>query len=167
MSEDAEVMRTAEATEDVNTIVLPTVPIRFQIAPGTGAGLGIENAAYTITVNGTQYSTGSTNADGEVMVPLCPSGAVVRIFETEYTVTIHADGLVDITTLRGRQKRLDHLGYLTGYQLTPIASDVPDDGTDGPRTQQAIMNFQTDTNLTIDGDIGAQTEGQLRTDTHE
>jgi peptidoglycan hydrolase-like protein with peptidoglycan-binding domain len=163
----AEIMRVAAELAAVNTLVLPQVPIRFQIGPGTGAGLGIQGATYVITVNGTQYSTGQTTADGEVMVPLVPGGAVVRIFDTEYTVTIHADGLVDITTMRGRQKRLDHLGYLTGYQLTAIASDVPDDGNDGPRTQQAIMNFQTDTTIDIDGDIGPQTEQKLRDETHE
>ncbi len=165
--QDAAVMRTGAELEDVNTIVLPQVPIRFQIAPGTGAGLGIQGATYVVTVNGTQFATGQTNADGEVMVPLTPGGAVVRVFETEYTVTLHADGFVDITTMRGRQKRLDHLGYVTGYQLTPIASDTPDDGTDGPRTQQAIMNFQTDTGITIDGEIGAQTEQKMRDETHE
>ena len=38
---------------------------------------------------------------------------------------------------------------------------APDDGTDGTRTQQGIMNFQTDTVLTIDGDIGANTKTKL------
>jgi hypothetical protein len=164
---DAEIMRNVAERDEVNTLVLHCVPIRFQIAPGTGAGLGIQGVNYVVTVNGTPFATGQTNADGEVQVPLVAGGATVRIFDTDYLVTPHPDGLVDITTRRGRQKRLDHLGYMTGYQLGPIANDVPDDDRDGTRTQQAIMNFQTDTGLTIDGDIGNKTEGKLRDETHE
>jgi hypothetical protein len=164
---DAEIMRVAAGREDVNILVLPCVPIRFQIAPGTAAGLGIQGASYVVTVNGTGFATGQTNADGEVQVPLVAGGATVRIFDTDYLVTPHPDGFVDVTTRRGQQKRLDHLGYMNGYQLTPIASDITDDDVDGTRTQQALLNFQTDTGLTIDGDGGAHTEQKMRDETHE
>ncbi len=163
----ARIMRNAAERDDVNTLVLHCVPIRFQIAPGTAAGLGIQGASYTVTVNGAQFATGQTNADGEVQVPLVADGATVRIFDTDYFVTPHPDGFVDVATLRGQQKRLDHLGYMTGYQLSPIANATPDDATDGTRTQQALLNFQTDTGITIDADVGPQTKQKMQDETHE
>lgn len=163
----APVTRTSEGEDVLNTLVITrdVVKIRFQIAPGTGAGLGIADVDYKILSGGTEIVSGKTTADGEVEIPLQPllTGAVtVKIFDTDYNVTLHK-GLEAVTTLKGQQKRIDILGYMTGYQRDPIANDVPDDGTDGARTQQSIMNVQTDGNLTIDGDIGNQTRTELTT----
>lgn len=163
----APVGRTSEGEDLVNTlaVVNEVVKIRFQIAPGTDAGLGIASADYEILVGGAQHSTGQTNADGEVEVPLQPlltGPVVVRIFGSDYNLTLHA-GLQAVTTLAGQQKRYDILGYITGYQLNTVGNNPPDDGTDGVRTQQAIMNFQTDSNLAIDGTVGNQTRTNLTT----
>lgn len=162
-----EVMRTLAGLTGLNVLTLLTVPVRFQIAPGTSANLGISDVDYTISVAGAQVTIGRTGANGEVSVPLLAflGGVppVLRIFDTDFSLIVHP-GLQPIGGLDGRQRRLEHLGYLTGYQLVAIGGATPDDNVDGPRTQQAIMNFQMDNTLTVDGDIGAQTTNKLRGD---
>lgn len=163
----APVARTSEGEDILNTLVVSRdiVKIRFQIAPGTDANLGIADVEYKLLSGGTEIGDGKTTTDGEVEIPLQPllTGAVtVKIFDTDYNVTLHK-GLEAATTRKGQQKRMDILGYLTGYQRDPIGNDVPDDGRDGTRTQQSIMNLQTDSNIDIDGDIGNQTRTQLTT----
>lgn len=164
-SNNAPVTRTSEGEDLVNTLtaIRDVVKIRFQIAPGTGAGLGIANADFRILSGGTEITSGQTNADGEVEVPLQPlltGNVTVRIFDSDYNLTLHG-GLEAVTTLRGQQKRYDIMGYITGYQLTTVGNAAPDDGRDGSKTQQAIMNVQTDGNLSIDGTVGNQTRTEL------
>lgn len=146
------------------TLTIATAKLRFQIAPGGGSGLGITDARYSLCADGVEFASGQTDANGEVRIPLLPlfSGTVVlRVFGTEYNLSLHPK-LQASASLPGQQKRLDILGYMTGYQLLEIANDVPDDGRDGARTQQAIMNIQTDKSLRIDGEMGPQTTGALR-----
>lgn len=50
------------------------------------------------------------------------------------------------------QTRLDHLGFEPG----------PIDGVFGPQTKQAVIDFQKDRNLQVDGLVGLETEGALR-----
>ena len=164
---DALVTRCFDDEDLVNTLtaIREVVKIRFQIAPGTEAGLGIANAAYRILSGDTEIANGQTNADGEVEVPLQPllTGPVtVRIFDSDYDLSLHA-GLDAATTLAGQQKRYDILGYITGYQLGTPGNAAPDDGRDGTRTQQALMNVQADSNISIDGTVGNQTRTQLTT----
>lgn len=163
----APVGRTSEGEDLANTLaaITDTVKIRFQIAPGTDAGLGIASADYRILVGGTEHSTGQTTADGEIEVPLQPlltGNVVVRIFDSDFNLTLHG-GLQAVTTLTGQQKRYDILGYMSGYQLSAPGNSPPDDGSDGSRTQQSIMNLQTDSNLAIDGAVGRNTRNQLTT----
>lgn len=163
----APVGRASEGEDLANTltVIREVVRIRFQIAPGTDAGLGIANADYRILVGGSEIASGQTNADGEIEVPLQPllTGTVtVRIFESDYNLTLHR-GLDAVNTLAGQQKRMDILGYMTGYQLDLPGNSAPDDGRDNPRTQQAIMNVQADSNISIDGTVGNQTRNQLTT----
>ena len=161
----APVTRTSEGEDLVNTLVVSrdVVKIRYQIAPGTEAGLGIANADFKILSGGTEIKSGKTNADGEIEVPLQPllTGAVtVNIFGTDFNLTLHK-GLEVVTNRRGQQKRFDILGYITGYQRDPVANNVPDDNRDSTRFQQSIMNLQTDSNLDIDGIIGNNTRNDL------
>lgn len=162
---DVEVARTMADLMGLNVLTLATIPLRFQIAPGTAASLGIANVDFAISFDGSEIASGQTTADGEVSIPLLAlmggSPAVLRIFDTDFNLTLHP-GLQAVSGLDGRQRRLEHLGYMTGYQLVVIGGDQPDDNTDGPRTQQAIMNFQMDESLTIDGDIGNQTSGKIK-----
>lgn len=161
----APVGRTSEGEDLVNTLtaVREVVKVRFQIAPGAGANLGIADADYKILSGTTELSSGKTTADGEIEVPLQPllTGAVtVRIFESDFNLTLHS-GLEAVTTIKGQQKRYDILGYNTGYLRDVVGNSAPDDGQDGSKTQQSIMNIQTDGNLSIDGTVGNQTRTEL------
>jgi hypothetical protein len=158
------VMRTAAKLSTGNVFVFRKVPLRFQITPGTQEGVGIAGLDYTITLDGKIVGTGTTDADGEVEVPLdalIQGSPVLRILDTDYHLHLHP-GLQPLDTLAGQQKRLDHLGYMTGYLTEPIGSAVPDDGVDSPRTQQAIMNFQMDREaVAIHGDMSSETIADL------
>lgn len=163
----APIGRTSEGEDLVNTLtaVREVVKVRFQIGPGTGASLGIADADYKIMSGTTELASGKTTADGEIEVPLQPllTGAVtVRIFESDFNLTLHS-GLENVSTLKGQQKRYDILGYHTGYLRDVVGNSAPDDGRDGTKTQQCIMNFQTDGNLSIDGTVGNQTRTDLTT----
>jgi len=136
--------------------------VRFQICGGEPNGLGISGAEYILLRNGVEIARGSTDGNGEVPIEYLPGeGHVLRLFNTDYPIHLHA-GLQPLTSLEGLQKRLDVLGYMTGYLLSPIENDTPDDGDDGPRTQQSVMNFQLDHNLLLDGIVGNQTRNALQ-----
>jgi len=130
-----------------NMLTLGILKVRFQLAPGAGDDLGIANADYTIAFEGEDEPRhqGKTNAAGEVPVPVLDLVAgmlgsaplVIEILGTRYALRLHP-GLESMKSFKGLQKRLDALGYMTGYQLEPLGNAKPDDGLDGPRTQQAI-----------------------------
>jgi hypothetical protein len=159
---DALIARTADALSQLNTLAIPVVRIRFQICPGVDAGIGIAAAPYTVSAGGAQFKSDVTDANGEVTVPILlitMGGVVLRIFDTDYPLSFHV--LRAVNTIPGQQKRLDVLGYITGYLLNPLGNRPIDDGNDSGRFQQAINNFQTDQTIAIDGDIGPQTRGRL------
>lgn len=144
------------------TLQKKTLRIRFQICGGEVDGLGIAGAEYVFTRSDGERAEGKTDENGEVKIEYVSGQThAIRIFGTDYRVRLHR-GYEEIGTLEGIQKRLDTLGYMTGYLLEPIGNDVPDDGLDGPRTQQAIMNFQADHGLAIDGVPGARTKEALQ-----
>ena len=159
---EARVTRTSEGLTILNTLVMPTVRLRFQICPGTDAGLGIAGAPYQVLLNGTKLKDDTTDANGEATVEILvilQGGAVLHIFDTDYDLSFSI--LKALTTTDGQQKRLEVMGYFTGYQLTVFPSGPVDDGTDSTGFQQAIMNFQTDQVLAMDGIIGPKTRGAM------
>ncbi len=158
------ISRTLTGLLGVNTLVTAVCKIRFQIAPGTAGGLGIGGAPFALSLAGAILVNGTVTADGEVTIPLLLAlggGLVLRVFDTDYPITIR-DDYQDASTLAGQQRRLDVLGYLSGYQLRQADNAAADDGKDGPRTQQSIMNFQMDQHLAIDGEVGPRTTAALR-----
>ncbi|WP_394845908.1 peptidoglycan-binding protein [Pendulispora brunnea] len=154
-------MRTMPGSASYNTVRLPTtIPVRFQLAPGTGPNLGIANADYTVGLEGEPpLAQGKTDATGQVPVLLAAfwvGTPIIEILGTRYEVHLHSE-LASIKTLAGVQKRLDALGYMTGYQLVPIGDAEPADGVDGARTQQAILNFQSDHEFVMNGFLSNET----------
>ncbi|MFT6908785.1 MAG: hypothetical protein ACJAS1_005489 [Oleiphilaceae bacterium] len=150
---------TAEASR--NALTLRRVKIRFQFAGGADDTLGIEGARWTLTSGKSQVGTGRTAANGEVSFLMSSSETLVlQIFGTQYNVSLHAL-LQAVTELSGQQKRLDGLGYMAGYQSTPIGDDEPDDGDDGARTRQATLNLQTDSAMAMDSVMGQRTRQKL------
>jgi hypothetical protein len=165
---EALVARTSQDQQGVNTIVVLTYPVRFQLAPGAANGLGIVGADFVVTAGGVEIANGTTDANGEVQIPIFPlfSGPVtVTIFETDYVFSFHPEAKID--ALAGVQQRLEKLGYMSGYLLAPLGSAATDTNKDDAKTQQALMNFQCDENLTLDGRVGPETRGALasRTET--
>jgi hypothetical protein len=158
------VARTLSGVNSLNTLIVPTFSILFQFAPGRQSGVGIAGAPFQIFAAGQQIGGGTTLATGEVPVPIAPvfftPPVVVRIFDTDYKITI---GPSDVSeTLPGWQKRLEMLGYMTGYELKPIGSARADDNDNGPRTQQSVLNFQLDQGLSVDGSLGKKTSDTLK-----
>ena len=155
--------RSNESLLTRNVLALRQVKLRFQIAGGTGSDLGTANAPFTVSLGDLQVAAGQTDANGELTVLIAPGEVLqVQVLDTTYNVSFGA--VMDaVSTLRGQQKRLDVLGYLTGQLLTALGNSVPDDNTDGARTRQAALNFQTDQNLIIDADIGTNTRNALHT----
>ena len=60
-------------------------------------------------------------------------------------------GYINLDELEGVQTALNKLGYDPGVI----------DGKDGPNTQKAVRQFQTDTEIKVDGIAGPQTKGTL------
>ena len=161
---EARLTRTSQGLTVLNTLVMPTVRLRFQICPGTEAGLGIANVPYDVILNGTKVKGDVTDANGEATVEILviqQGGAVLRIFDTDYNLSFSL--LRALSTTQGQQKRLEVLGYFTGYQLVALLNNPIDDGVDTPRFQQAIMNFQTDQVLAMDGVVGPNTRAKMKT----
>lgn len=160
---EARVCRTSEGETVLNTLVMPTVRLRFQICPGTDGGLGIAGVAYQVLLNGAKLKDDTTDANGEATVEILvilQGGAVLHIFDTDYNLSFSI--LKALTTTEGQQKRLEVMGYFTGYQLVEQLNSAIDDGNDTPAFQQAIMNFQTDQVLAMDGNIGPKTRDAMQ-----
>lgn len=164
---DIDVMRALADLSTTNVLTLATIPLRFQIAPGAASGLGVANLDFSILVDGAEVASGTTDSNGELAVPLLAllvARPILHILDTDYSLRLHPD-LEVISGLDGQQIRLAQLGYMIGHQLTDVDNDVADDdGEDGPRTQQAIMNFQMDKGLSVDGIVGPNTTNKLKTE---
>ena len=159
-------LRVLEGLPHFVSLAIPQVRVRFQIAPGTEAGLGIDAAPYEVLVSGTVVVTGTTDANGEVSVPLLlvtGGNCAIKIFGTEYPLTLLA-AWDPVTDRSGKQQRFDHLGYVHGYQLDTTI-DPPADGTLTERYHHSINNFQWDQDIAVDGDPGPVTRGRLTTAT--
>jgi peptidoglycan hydrolase-like protein with peptidoglycan-binding domain len=164
---DIDVLRSLADLNGVNVLTLATIPLRFQIAPGAANRLGVANLDFTISVDGNELSSGTTDSNGELTVPLLAllvARPILHILGTDYSLRLHPD-LEAISDIDGQQIRFAQLGYMMGHQLTDVDNDVADDdGEDGPRTQQAIMNFQMDKGLSVDGIVGPNTTNKLKTE---
>jgi hypothetical protein len=155
------VARSVANLESRNVLTLRRVKVRFQFGAGADDALGIEGVNWSVSLNGAVVTSGITDAKGEVSFLMSPNETVVlNIFDTDYNVTMHP-GLEAATERDGQQKRLDMLGYMIGYLRNPIGSNRTDDDQDGPLTRQAILNFQTDSNLHMDSVPGRRTRGEL------
>ena len=172
---DGLIARTFEELSHTNTLVVGSVRARFQIAPGVGTGLGIAQADYQLLFNDELFRTAKTDSQGEVEIPLqlISMGTVkLKIFGTEYVIALNPPiaplnppapgGLIT----QGQRDRLDLMGYFTGYLIgkpkDEIILNAVGDPLDSANVQQAILNFQTDNDLTMDGDIGSNSTQKLR-----
>ena len=158
-------IRVLEGFTHFISLVVPQVRIRFQIAPGPGAGLGINGVPFEILSAGAVVGSGTTDANGEVIVPLLlvrTGGCAIRIFGTEFPITMLA-AWDAVTTVTGQQQRFDHLGYIHGYQLDTTI-DPTSDGTLTSRFHNSINGFQWDEDVVVNGTVDpAVTQVRLTT----
>lgn len=117
----------------------------------------LANAAYTLTIDGAA-TQGTAGADGLVEAPIQAttqeatlSVKLTQPEDTGYTWNLKLGALDPETTMTGVQARLNNLGYNTGAV----------DGIQGPRTTEAVKEFQTKYQLKVDGIVGPITRGKL------
>jgi len=152
--------RVSHGATHTTGLAIPQARIRFQIAPGTGTGLGIADVPYEIYSGTARVSSGNTDPNGEISIPvqLIQAGnCSIRAFGTEYPVSM-VNAWEDVTTEMGQQQRLNNLGYVTGF-LFDLNYDL--DST-ASRGFQAVNAFQWDADLRVDGNCGPATRRHLR-----
>jgi len=148
---DALVTRTATDSESAN-VLHPRRPL-FVIRDIPGPdGIPLMNTPWQLKLGETEVASGVTDKNGRVVVlaPLTPG----EVYVLEYpgrSVEIEATELAAIGGTKGMQQRLFGLGYAPG----------PDDGNAGPLTESALMEFQEDHGLVVDGVYGAQSQQKL------
>jgi hypothetical protein len=124
---------------------LVSAKVYFQRFPGnfgTDEERGIADVPYKLRVTGIPDREGKTAKDGSVKIVMPPdAAAVLEIFGTKYEVTFK-DALKALDTIDGAQERLDMLGYHL----------VAFDGTINWETDHALLQFQVDNGLAVDGD---------------
>ena len=162
---EAFVQRVLEGLSQFNTLAMPIVRIRFQIAPGTGTGLGIDAVPFQVLVAGAPVHVGTTDPNGEVTVPIpfiAAGGCVLRIFDSDFPLDF-APALDAVTAESGQLQRMDQMGYVTGYQLSDVIEPSTGATRNTERSRQCCLNLQADAGLAIDDIIGPITQTQLTT----
>lgn len=152
----ANVSPTGKGTSSHNTVVVHVVKLVLQTYPGTAgapADRAISGVAYTATIGTGTAVVGTTGADGVIELHI-PAGmkAEVKALGTTYQVFPVA-ALEAHTTLRGQQRRLQHLGYELGGV----------DGAFGGKTGRATLQFQADNNLDTSGALATSTVTKIKT----
>jgi hypothetical protein len=148
-----------------NTLDSRTIEIFFQKspAPPTGDSRGIESLDYEIVDGTTVLQSGSTGEDGRIEVPVTGGQAQLRLTwqgnpVATYELHLRDDPYEAVTTITGVQRRLRNLGYHLGH----AGADADGiDGDLGERTDDAILDFQIDNELVIDGAVGTGTQNEL------
>jgi N-acetylmuramoyl-L-alanine amidase len=109
------------------------------------------NLAYTLEIDG-HFLSGTTDGDGKLEHPI-PAGASSGslLVEGEDPLPLSLGDLDPIATVKGVQERLLNLGYECG----------PVDGQDGPRTQDALRQFQRENDLEESGEADDATRDKL------
>jgi len=128
------------------------VEIIFQRYPGTEAASAINGLDYEVRVGEGAARANTTGADGKVIVQLrAGQRARLNVMGTEYQLGLRR-ALEPVNQIRGVQRRLNMLGYNAGVV----------DGTIGPKTEYAVLNFQADNApLKADGLPGRNTQRRL------
>lgn len=146
------------ATDQLHSFRRRFQPVSLRVVLVDEEHRPLANAAYTLTV-GELPVEGQTGPDGllEQTIPASlPSARLSVRFtrdgeEIGYTWDLRLGELDPETTMTGVQARLNNLGYNTG----------PVDGVQGPRTTDAVKQFQEKYSLTVDGVVGPITRSKL------
>ena len=118
------------------------------------------NVPFTLEFDGSQR-TGTTDADGKIDEPIPGNAHTARLVvgadddENRLEYELHLGELDPVSSIRGIQARLQHLGFDVG----------PIDGVLDPRTRDALRDFQTRNHLTVTGEPDDATQARLQ-ETH-
>jgi putative peptidoglycan binding protein len=151
-----------EATHELE-VKKRIVEIHLQRSPGVSDDRGIEGLDFKVEAEGQELQTGTTAADGKIEVQLAGDETTLTLLYEDapvavYRVTQRAEEPEEVTLVRGQQRRLRGRGYPIG-EGGPESDGV--DGLAGPRTSRAILEFQADEGLAMDGIVGSKTQGAL------
>jgi len=151
--------------EVFDTLDVPTVEIFFQRWPGVNSGndRGVDGMEFQVSAEGRVIQRGRTGPDGRIEMQVRGVASTLQILSagavvSEYSVSTH-DAMEAVTTVEGQQRRLLILGY-----------DVGPDGVDGQRggvTERAMLDFQADTGITMQGRASTETRNRLTAEAGE
>ena len=152
MSEfEAVVTRKAHGTESANVLDHGRPLLVIRDIPGP-EGIPLMNTPWRVLCAGKEIASGITDLNGAVRI--LNRLEADETYELEYpgrSVQIIVREPDDIASVGGLQQRLIHLGYGPG----------PIDGQFGPRTRTALMHFQLDHDLVVDGIYGPKSQAKL------
>lgn len=136
------------ATGQSHRFVVKVAKRKLQLKLLDAAGEPIADIPYTLNVGG-QTLEGKTSKEGKIEhdIPIKEQKATLSMNGTERTLLIgHLNPLEDTEDagVSGVQSRLKNLGYPVGAV----------DGKMSPSTRAAIQAFQSDHQMTVDGEIG-------------
>jgi len=151
-----------------NLVVMHNVELWFQKSPGVPGSehREIRDLRYQLRREGNIVRSARVARDGkisfraplgETLVELLVDNRVVA----SYRVIVEEHALEAVNTVTGQQRRLRMLGYHLGHS-GPSGDGV--DGSMGSRTEQAILNYQTDKGIAIVGNVDSATRNALTND---
>jgi hypothetical protein len=140
--------------------IVASVILYFQKYPGTAgsdAERGISGLPFTLTVDGAVVQTGTTGADGRIILEFPRDKiALLQILGSTYEIQVYRH-LEPINSVQGVQRRLNMFGYENGAI----------DGVIDQDTDFAILSFQADNAMDTDGEITSTLQNQIRTQAGE
>ena len=152
-----DILNDNSSCEHASTLV--TLKVIFQKYPGTAgtdADRAIANVPVHIRVIGVSERDVQTAADGSVNVTMPQNGtAVIETLGTQYVLTA-LDALENVNNLDGVKRRLEILGHDVGTINTTMDQD----------TERAVLNFQADNGIRMDGVITAATRTAIQNAVH-
>jgi hypothetical protein len=148
---EAFVARQTRDRDTSNVLNFARAPIVIRDIPGP-EGIPLMNTPWTLLLDGEEIASGETDEEGRVNIlnALDPE----KTYELQYpgrSITISKTELEGVDSVKGMQQRFVELGYNPG----------PVDGDHGPRTKWALMEFQNDHALEVDGIYGPQSTKKL------
>jgi hypothetical protein len=148
-----------------NTLNIPTVPVTFQTSPGVPSGndRGIADLEFRVLSGANVIQTGKTPADGRIQVRVPGGRSTLEILDgatpvATYDVRVHTQALEADSTIEGIQRRLRLLGYQIGRDGAETDGVSPNINK---RFDRAILDFQIDQKLNIDGRVDATTTTKI------
>jgi hypothetical protein len=142
-------------TDNRHVFVRKGVPEKLEVVLLDDAGLPRANLFYVVTIDGRSVP-GNTDAEGRLRISIPPNARqghlLVRDGQLEEEYPLQLGHLDPITEITGVQARLSNLGFDCGSER----------GESGPKTMQAIRQFQESAGLEPTGELDNITREKLK-----